>query len=136
MIGVCGNNICRSSEVRFALTTKHCIYVACGGQLTLINQISRTEGFAHWLHCLRDPLGKATILRRIERAQKGNFGDARDLGEGVAEMKIHVGPGYRVYYAREDTAVYILLAGGTKHNQQGDIDCAKAMWKTLREKIR
>ncbi len=74
-----------------------------------------------WLSDLADQKAKARILSRIRSATFGNFGDCEPVGEGVSEMRIHVGAGYRVYYARTGSTVYVLLAGGAKASQTKDI---------------
>ncbi len=70
---------------------------------------------------------------RIKRAAEGNFGVTRPVGEGVHEMKIDYGPGYRLYYARKGETTYLLLCGGDKSGQQGDIQTAIALWSALQK---
>ncbi len=89
--------------------------------------ILRSEEFDAWLHNLRDFRGKARILNRIDSAEQGNFGHSEPVGEGVSEMKIDFGPGYRVYYTRHELVVYVLLLGGDKSTQKRDIKRAKLM---------
>lgn len=89
----------------------------------------RTPEFDAWLKALRDPIGKARITSRIRSAEQGNFGDCGSVGGGVSEMRIHVGPGYRVYYSRKGEVVYLLLCGGNKSTQSRDIKQAKALHK-------
>jgi putative addiction module killer protein len=72
----------------------------------------RSSDFDKWLSHLADQKAKARILARLTSATFGNFGDCENIGEGVSEMRIHVGPGYRVYYMRTGSTVYILLLGG------------------------
>jgi putative addiction module killer protein len=79
---------------------------------------------------LGDDKGRARILARLQSAMFANFGDCRPIGESVSEMRIHVGPGYRVYFLRKESTVYVLLAGGDKSSQKRDI--ARAL-KTARE---
>ena len=86
-----------------------------------MNIFQSTEEFDDWLTSLKDRVGKARILHRIDAATLGNFGECEPVGEGVSEMKIHVGPGYRVYYTRIGSVVYVLLAGGDKSSQKKDI---------------
>lgn len=81
----------------------------------------RTPEFDSWLKKLRDPIGKARIIARIRSAEAGNFGDCEPVGKGVSEMKIHYGPGYRVYHSREGETIYLLLCGGDKSTQKKDI---------------
>ena len=71
-------------------------------------------------------------MARLTSAAHGNFGDCKSLGEGVAEMRISVGPGYRVYFVREGAAVYLLLSGGDKSSQKRDVERAKEMARELR----
>ena len=90
----------------------------------------RTPEFDAWLKALRDPIGKARIISRIRSAEQGNFGDCEPVGDGVSEMRIHCGPGYRVYYSRSGQVVYLLLCGGSKSTQSRDIKQAKALLKS------
>ncbi len=91
----------------------------------------RTEEFDVWLRALRDPIGKARVLARIRSAEAGNFGDCEPVGEGISEMRVHSGPGYRVYFCRKDGLVYVLLCGGNKSSQAQDIKLAKKIAKDL-----
>lgn len=95
--------------------------------------IYESNEFKAWLMALRDPLGKAQILRRIRSAQLGSFGDHAPIGSGVYELRIDSGPGYRVYYTRRGEVVYYLLSGGSKKGQQRDIDNAIAMAKAMKD---
>ncbi len=79
---------------------------------------------------MRDPIGKARIANRIRSAEQGNFGDCEPVGDGVSEMRIHCGPGYRVYYARKGKVMYLLLCGGDKSTQGRDIKQAKILLKS------
>lgn len=81
--------------------------------------------FREWLANLRDKPAKARVLARIRSAELGNMGDCSPVGEGVSEMRIHIGPDYRLYFKRRGEIVYILLAGGDKSTQKRDI--AKAL---------
>jgi len=98
-----------------------------------MNTLIRTAEFAAWLEKLRDLKGKARILSRLDGAALGNFGDCEPVGEGVSEMRIHFGPGYRVYYTRRGTQVYLLLVGGDKATQKRDIKTAREMARNLKE---
>ena len=91
----------------------------------------RTVVFDRWLSKLKDLRGRARIIERIRSAERGNFGDCNLLGDGVSEMRIHFGPGYRVYFCRKVEAVIILLLGGTKGTQRRDLVRAKALAKKL-----
>ncbi|HEV7661851.1 MAG TPA: type II toxin-antitoxin system RelE/ParE family toxin [Allosphingosinicella sp.] len=91
-------------------------------------EIVETEAFSKWLKALRDPLGKRGIVRRLARiAATDNFGDHASVGEGVSELRIDVGPGYRVYYTIREGRVVWLLGGGDKDSQDRDIKRAKEM---------
>jgi putative addiction module killer protein len=83
--------------------------------------IHRTEIFIEWLTSLRDQLAKAHIARRIDRLARANAGDVKPVGEGVSEMRIDHGPGYRVYFVNRGGALIILLCGGDKRTQERDI---------------
>jgi putative addiction module killer protein len=85
------------------------------------------------LKALADQKGKARILARLRSATLGNFGDCAPVGEGVSEMRVHTGPGYRVYFVRSGTTVYVLLMGGDKSTQKADIARAKRMAAALKE---
>lgn len=79
------------------------------------------EPFTEWLNSLRDRQAKARILARLERLEAGNFGDCEPCREGVSELRVHCGAGYRVYHARVGKSVILLIAGGDKGTQQADI---------------
>ena len=81
-----------------------------------------------WLRKLRDMQAKVAIIRRLNRLEQGNFGDCKPLREGVFELRIGVGPGYRVYYAQAGKTVMLLLCGGAKRTQSADVDRACACW--------
>lgn len=98
-----------------------------------MNTIVRTAAFDAWLSKLKDARGKARIVERIRSAERGNFGDCEPVGSGVSEMRIHFGPGYRVYFTRISAVVYVLLCGGTKRSQQRDIAKAHEMVRLLQE---
>lgn len=84
-------------------------------------EVRRTETFAQWIDGLRDIRARARILARIERFALGNPGDVQPVGEGVSELRIHYGPGYRVYFKQQERELIILLAGGDKRSQSKDI---------------
>lgn len=95
-------------------------------------EIRRTDVFDRWLRKLRDPNAKARIQIRIDRLARGLFGDARDIGQGLSELRIDYGPGYRVYLMKRGDVLMILLCGGDKQTQASDIKFARAMadeWK-------
>jgi putative addiction module killer protein len=99
--------------------------------LETMNMLLQTDEFCAWLGELKDIQAKAVILNRLDRATKGNFGDAKAIGGGVSEMRIDSGPGYRIYYSRRGEIVYLLLVGGDKSTQARDIQHAKTLLKSL-----
>ena len=91
----------------------------------------RTPEFDVWLKALRDPIAKARVIARIRSAEAGNLGDCGPVGDGISEMRIHVGPGFRLYYCRRGDITYLLLCAGDKSSQQKDFRTAKALLKSL-----
>jgi len=96
-----------------------------------MNSFVRSAEFDAWLAGLSDKVGRARIVHRIRSAEHGNFGDCEPVGGGVSEMRIHIGPGYRVYFTRRGEVVYLLLLGGDKSSQKRDIKRAIEMSRTL-----
>jgi putative addiction module killer protein len=96
-------------------------------------QIQQTETYAKWFAGLRDRVARARIDIRIRRLSLGNAGDAKPVGEGVSELRVDHGPGYRVYFIQRGEVVIVLLAGGDKSTQDKDIRTAKALAKDLKE---
>jgi putative addiction module killer protein len=94
-------------------------------------EIRYIEHFSDWLQHLRDHVGKAKILVRIDRLRTGLFGDAKSVGNGVSELRIDFGPGYRIYYTKRSKELIILLAGGDKGSQNRDIRKAQDLLKHL-----
>jgi putative addiction module killer protein len=94
-------------------------------------EIRKTPAFAKWIDSLRDIRGRARIQARIERLAAGHAGDARPIGEGVSELRIDYGPGYRVYFARQGSSVIVLLSGGDKSSQSRDIRRAVRLTREL-----
>nr|VFJ49797.1 MAG: putative addiction module killer protein [Candidatus Kentron sp. DK]VFJ60983.1 MAG: putative addiction module killer protein [Candidatus Kentron sp. DK] len=93
--------------------------------------IYTTEVFDNWFANLRDKRAAKRVQARIRRAELGNFGDCEPVGEGVSEMRIHYGPGYRVYFTRHGMEIVILLAGGDKSTQSKDIKTALRIARKL-----
>jgi putative addiction module killer protein len=96
-----------------------------------MNTFLRSDEFDVWLSALKDKAARARIVHRIRSAEHGNFGDCEPVGEGVSEMRIHTGPGYRVYYTRRRDVIYLLLLGGDKSSQKRDIKRAVQMVRAL-----
>jgi putative addiction module killer protein len=94
-------------------------------------EIRKTEIFAKWIDGLHDIRARARILARIERLAAGNPGDVKPVGEGVSELRINYGPGYRVYYKKQGQKVVVLLAGGDKSTQARDIKAALRLSRNL-----
>jgi putative addiction module killer protein len=95
--------------------------------------IRQTEEFSEWLRKLSDVRARARIAARIDRLALGNPGDVGPVGEGVSEMRIHYGPGYRVYFIQRGAALVVLLCGGDKSTQPGDIRTAKQLASELED---
>ena len=94
-----------------------------------VNRIVETEVFSRWFGRLRDQRAVDRITVRLIAARRGHFDDSRSVGDGVFEMRIHCGPGYRLYFIREGDTVIVLLCGGKKGSQRRDIERAKRMAK-------
>lgn len=90
-----------------------------------------TEVFEAWFAGLTDPRARARINARIRRAEQGNLGDCDPVGEGVSEMRIHYGPGYRVYFIQQGMEIIVLLGGGDKSTQAKDIKAALGLAKQV-----
>lgn len=92
-------------------------------------QLEQTPGFGRWLKGLKDLRARAAIVFRLRQLAMGHLGDVKRVGEGVFEMRWHLGPGYRVYFCRRDSRIIVLLAGGDKSTQARDIAKAQALAK-------
>ena len=96
-------------------------------------EVRQTAVFVTWFKKLKDRKAKARIQVRIDRLELGNFGDVAPVGAGVSELRIHYGPGYRLYFVRRDRVVIVLLCGGDKSSQTADIKTAKALARELED---
>ena len=94
-------------------------------------EVRRTDRFIAWLNALRDARAVAKIATRIKRLATGNFGDVASVGDGVSELRIHYGTGYRAYFVRRGEVLVILLCGGDKSTQDRDIAAAKTLAKEI-----
>lgn len=94
-------------------------------------EVRQTEAYAKWFSGLRDHNAKARINIRLRRISLGNFGDVKAVGEGVRELRVDYGPGYRVYFVQRGEVLVILLCGGDKRTQDRDIKAAKALAQTV-----
>ena len=90
--------------------------------------------FKEWLERLRDVRGRAEIRIRLDRVRIGNFGDSRSVGEGVNELRVDYGPGYRIYFGQDGARLILLLLGGDKSSQKKDIARAKELWRDHKER--
>lgn len=98
--------------------------------------IIKSDAFAEWIDNLRERAGAAKVLRRLARLERGNPGNVAPVGEGVSELKIDLGPGYRVYFGQRGQELVIILAGGDKSSQERDIKAAKKLWNEWKEQNR
>ena len=96
-------------------------------------KVKKSTYFEKWMHSLKDLKGKIAIARRIERISHGNFGDVKSVGDNVSELRIKVGPGYRVYFTRYEEKLIVLLVAGDKSTQSKDINKAKALLEELKD---
>lgn len=94
-------------------------------------EVRQTQEFREWLHKLRDDRARVKITERLLRVEGGNFGDVEPVGDGVSELRIDYGPGYRVYFTRRGRMVVVILCGGDKRTQTADIKRAKRMARNL-----
>ena len=97
--------------------------------------IRKTDIFVKWLDKLKDRRARARVLARIDRLEMGYFGDVRPVGEGVSELRIFYGPGYRVYFIQHNSVLILLLLGGDKQAQQIDIVKAKKIAKKIEKQL-
>lgn len=91
--------------------------------------------FIDWLKKLRDQRARDRIHNQLDRLRLGNTGDLKSLGEGIHELRIHYGPGYRVYFGNTGKHIILLLCGGSKASQQQDINRARKYWKDYRRRL-
>ena len=94
-------------------------------------EVRKTEVYTNWLDSLRDVRARARVLVRVERLAAGNPGDVRPVGEGVSELRIEYGPGYRVYFTKQGGMIVVLLAGGDKRTQSQDVKTALRLARNL-----
>ena len=98
-----------------------------------MKELIKTSAFDKWLKQLRDVRARARILMRLDRLQAGNAGDVEPIGDGLSELRVHYGPGYRVYFLQQGPIVVVLLCGGDKSTQDKDIAKAKALAEEWRK---
>lgn len=100
-----------------------------------MNTIIQSDLFKKWMAALTDNRARFRILARLRRAELGNFGDCKALGDGISEMRIDVEQGYRVYFMQDGVCIYVLLLGGDKATQKKDIAQAKALARERRSQL-
>ena len=96
-------------------------------------KVKKSNYFDKWMNSLKDLKGKIAIARRIERISHGNFGDVKSVGDDVSELRIRVGPGYRVYFSKLEEKLVVFLVGGDKSTQSKDINKAKTLLEELKD---
>lgn len=95
--------------------------------------VKQLPEFKNWLDGLKDSLTQRRLARRLEKAQKGNLGDVKPIGEGIFEMREHFGPGWRMYYVQHGDVLILMLGGGDKSSQTADIARAQQLAKTIED---
>ncbi len=100
----------------------------------MINTVSKTLEFEMWLGSVKDAKAREAVMSRLERAEEGNFGDCEPVGDGVSEMRVFTGPGYRIYFVRVGLAAYLFLWGSDKSDQARAIKRAKSILESIRGK--
>ena len=104
-------------------------------ELHIYVTVSGQSPFSEWLTSLRDRKARAKIRVRLDRISLGNMGDCHGVGDGIEELRIDYGPGYRVYFGRLGSTIVLLLCGGDKSTQTKDIDLAKQYWNDYRRRL-
>lgn len=99
--------------------------------ITIYKDESGNEPFSQWLGSLTDTKGRLRIMKRIDRLENGNYGDCEPIGDGLSELRMFFGPGYRAYFGEKEGKIIILLCGGDKDTQSRDIKAAKEYWRKV-----
>lgn len=97
-------------------------------QIQLLETDEGKVPFEEWYNSLKDKITKVKVRRRLDRISLGNFGDSQSVGDGVYELRLHFGAGYRIYFTRVENTIIVLIGGGDKSTQKSDITKAKAIW--------
>lgn len=105
-------------------------------QVVLYADETGYEPFQTWIDSLRDTQGRRRILKRLLRVQQGNYGDVEPIGEGLSELRLFFGPGYRVYFGEDAGNIVVILCGGDKSSQDRDIENAKAYWQEYKSRAK
>ena len=98
-------------------------------QIRLLETDEEQVPFEQWYYSLKDKITKVRVRRRLDRLELGNFGDTKSVGEGIYELRLHFGAGYRVYFTKTENFIIILLGDGDKNTQKKDIIKAKKLWR-------
>ncbi|MGB8699885.1 MAG: type II toxin-antitoxin system RelE/ParE family toxin [Thermosynechococcaceae cyanobacterium] len=98
-------------------------------QVKILATVSEDCPFEQWYLAIRDKVTRARIRARIDRLYLGNFGDAKPISEGIFELRLHFGAGYRIYFAQAGSSIIVLLGGGDKRSQDKDIQLAISLWR-------
>ena len=106
-----------------------CLAGVCG--IIQIMRVVESSVYSKWFSGLKDCVAKARIDRRIKRAARGDYGDVKPVGENVSELRLHFGPGYRIYFTERNGILFVLLVGGVKKTQREDIALAKEIAKAI-----
>ena len=102
-------------------------------QLKLLTTAAEDSPFEQWYLSIRDNLTRTRIRSRLDSLVLGNFGDSKFIAEGVYELRLQFGPGYRIYFAQANSSIIVLLAGGDKSSQKKDIELAISLWRTFQD---
>ena len=94
---------------------------------------NETEPFTEWLNSLKDQSGKRRIITRLRRLEQGNYGDCKALGQGVHELRLFFGAGYRIYFGEDGDKIVVILCGGDKSSQSKDIEFAQNCWEDYKD---
>jgi putative addiction module killer protein len=105
-------------------------------QIVIYADLKGFEPFQAWLDKLRDVKGRRLIIKRLLRVQEGNYGDTEPIGEGLSELRIFFGPGYRVYFGEDSEDIVLILCGGDKSTQVRDIANAKSYWEEYKSRAK
>jgi putative addiction module killer protein len=127
----------RSGKEQFDMLSLICDTAAMEARprhLIVYRTTNGEEPFAHWFSALRDYEAAARVARRLDRLETGNLGDCKPVGEGVLELRVNYGTGYRVYLAQDGDTIVVLLVGGDKKTQARDIHLARQYWRDYKER--
>ena len=131
--------------MKYNYQSTHCLFSLYSGYRTIVNRNRQpieiqyyrdpngSQPFTEWFESIRDRNTQQRIDKRLARLEDGNLGDCQSVGGGVFELRLHFGPGYRIYFGQIENTLVLLLCGGDKKSQQGDIVIAKTYWREYKE---